>query len=313
MTEQPLLPPPDAPTEAPVDAGNPRRHDPVPWLYGLGFIVLAAAIFYLWQYPSPSPEPTGDAAAIQAVVQRLAEIDARLTTLEHRPAIDPSRNAARLDALEGRITDQGQLANRLDTLSGRIESLSGRDQTGIDAAQQQLGALTARLATLEAGAGSIEAVTRRLDRIARLQEASFALSSGRAVGDVPDAPKALARYAHAPPPTEADLRLRFPHDANTALAARQPSESDAPFLDRVWDRAQGLVTIRRGDEVVVGDPAAVILSHAQTAIDAGDLTGAVNTIETLKGPPSQAMATWLADAKALLDARSAIAQLAAKG
>jgi hypothetical protein len=313
QSEPPLLPPPDAPPAAPVRAGNPQRHDPVPWLYGLGFLVLAAAIFYLWQYPSTPAEPAGDAAAIQAVAQRLTEIDARLTALEHRPAIDPGKYTARLDALEAKIVDQSQLANRLDTLSGRIESLSGRDQTGIDAAKQQVGAQATRIAALEANAGGIEAVTRRLDRIARLQEASLALASGRAIGDVPDAPEALARYAHAPPPTEANLRLRFPHAASAALAARQPSETGAPFLDRVWDRAQGLLTIRRGDAVVVGNPAAVILSHAQTAIDAGDLTGAVDAVETLKGPPSQAMATWLSDAKALLDARSAIAQLAAQG
>jgi hypothetical protein len=313
QTEQPLPPPPDAPAEAPDRASNPPRHDPVPWLYGLGFLVLAAAVFYVWQYPSTPTEPAGDAAAIQTLVQRVSEIDARLTALEHRPAIDPGNYTARLDAFESRIADQGQLANRMDSLSGRIESLAGRDQAGVDAVKQQLAALTARLATIEGNAGSVEAVTRRIDRIARLQEASFALASGRAVGDVPDAPEALARYARAVPPTEADLRLRFPHAASAALAARQPGESDAPFLDRVWDRAQGLVTIRRGDEVVVGDPAAVILSHARTAIDAGDLTGAVTAVETLKGPPGQAMSIWLADAKALLDARSAIAQLAARG
>jgi hypothetical protein len=295
---------------APVSPGNRPGRDVAPWLYGLGFLVLAAAIFYLWQYPGTLGEPADDKSAIQAVAQRLADIDTRLNNLERRPTPDFNRITARLDAVEGRLADQTQLGARMDTLSGRIESLSGRDQTGIDLAKQQVGALTSRVAALEATATNVETVTRRLNRLARLQEASLALAAGRAIGDVPDAPESLARYAHAPPPTEADLRLRFPQAEKVALGARQPDENDAPFLDRVWNQAQGLVTIRRGENVVVGNPAAVILNRAKTAIDAGDLSGAVAAVESLKGPPGQAMSVWLVDAKALLDARTALAQLA---
>jgi hypothetical protein len=305
MTELPLLPPPDPPP-------NPRRRDLVPWLYGLGFVVLAAAIIYLWQYPGTPDEPPGNAAAIQAVGQHLADIDGRLAQLEQRPTADIGKITARLDALEGRTTDQTQLAARLDALSGRIESLSGRDQTDIDATRGQISALTTRIAAMEANASNVGTIAGRLNRIARLQEASLALAAGRAIGDVPGAPDALTRYAQAPPPTEADLRLRFPAAEKVALAAHQPDEGDAPFLGRVWDRAQSLVTIRRGDTVVVGDPAAVVLGRAQTAIDAGDLAGAVAAVESLKGSPGQAMASWLSDAKALLDARAALAQLAAQ-
>jgi hypothetical protein len=310
MTETPLLQPPDPAPSLPAPPGNQPRRDVVPWLYGLGFLVLAAAIFYLWQYPGTPNEPADNASAIQAVAQRLADVDARLNNLERRPPPDINKVLARMDGLEGRVADQTQLASRVDTISGRIESLSGRDQTGIDLAKQQVAALTSRVAALEASAGNVEAVTRRLNRLARLQEASLALAGGRAVGDLPDAPEALARYAHSPPPTEADLRLRFPQAERAALASRQPDETEAPFLDRVWDRAQGLVTIRQGESVVVGNPAAVVLSRVKTAIDAGDLAGAVAAVESLKGPPGQAMSAWLADAKALLDARAALAQLA---
>jgi hypothetical protein len=312
MTESPLLPPPDLPPEATAPAPKPPGRDPVPWLYGLGFVVLAAAILYLWQYPSTPAGPDSNAAAIQAVEQRLTDIDGRLTRLEQRPTADLGKITARLDALDGRTADQTQLTTRLDALSGRIESQSGRNQTGIDATRDQISALSTRVAAIEANSSGIEPLTRRLNRIARLQEASLALAAGRAVGDVPDAPDALARYAHAPPPTEAGLRLRFPQAERIALAAHQPDDGDAPFLGRVWDRAQSLVTIRRGEEVVVGNPASVILNRAQTAIDAGDLAGAVAAVESLRGTPGQAMASWLSDAKALLDARAALAQLAAQ-
>ena len=48
-----------------------------------------------------------------------------------------------------------------------------------------------------------------------------------------------------------------------------------------------------------------------TALDAGDLSAAVTDVATLQGAAGQAMATWLAQARALLDARAALAAWAA--
>lgn len=306
MTEQPLLPAPDE-TSGPIAVPQaPPRRNLGPWLYGLGFLLLAGTIFYVWQYPNTS----GESSAMQAAEQRLSDIDVRISRLEQHPTQDVGKITARLDALDGRMADQTQLASRMDTLSGRIEALSGRDQAGIDAGKRQLDALTSRVTAAEENANSLAVVSKRLNRIAKLQEASFALASGRPIGDLPNAPAALTRYAHTAPPTETQLRLRFPAAEQAALATKQPDNSDAPFLDRVWDRAQGLVTIRRGDEVVVGNPTTIILNQAQVALDAGDLAGAVASVERLKGQPGQAIAGWLADAKALLTARSALADMA---
>jgi hypothetical protein len=313
MTEQTLLPPPDDTPEPVAAPPKPPQRDLVPWFYGLGFVVLAAAIFYLWQYPGSPGESAADTSAVQAVqavTQRVADIDTRLSRLEQRPAPDLGKLTARMDALEGRVADQTQLASRVDALSGRLESLSGRNQSGLDATKQQLDALTGRIAAVEANAGNLEALTKRLSRLAKLQEASFALAAGRPIGDLPNAPEVLARYAHAAPPTEAQLRLRFPRDAQAALDAKQADDSDAPFVSRVLDRAQGLITIRRGDQVVVGNAAAIVLARAQALLDAGDIAGAVNAVDTLKGQPAQAMANWLTDAKSLLGARSALADMA---
>lgn len=321
MTEQTLLPPPDSTPNAagpepagsePVAAPQPRKRDLVPWLYGLGFLILAIAVFSLWQYPSESRDAQADAAALQAATQRLADVDARVSRIEQRPTPDIGKLTARVDALDGRVADQTQLASRLDTLSGRIESLSGRDQTGMDSTKQQIDALTARVAALEANAGAVETATKHLNRIARLQEASFALESGRPVGEVPGAPEALSRFAHSAPPTETALRLRFAKAEQSALAAKQPDTTAAPFIDRVLERAQSLVTIKRGDDVVVGSPVAITLNRAQAALEIGDLGSAVTAVETLTGQPAEAMAAWLGDAKALLGARSALDQMADK-
>jgi hypothetical protein len=310
MTEQPLLPPPDEVPEPVVATPHRVRRDLVPWLYGLGFLILAAAIFYLWQYPGIPGEPADQAAAIQAVEQHLTDIDARLTRLEQRPSPDMGKIAARLDALEGRVVDQSRLSGRVDTLSGRIESLSDRDQSGLDALRQKLDALAGQISAVESNAGSVDAIAKRLARLAKLQAASLALVAGRPVGDLPDAPEALARYEKVAPPTEAQLRLRFAKDEQAALSAKQPDENDAPLADRVWNRAQGLITIRRGNDVVIGDPTAVILSRAQAALDAGNLRGAVDAVESLKGPPAREMAGWTTDANGLLSARAALVDMA---
>ena len=310
MSEQSLLPSPDEPDEPVVVSPKQQLRDLVPWYYGLGFIVLAVAIFYLWQYPSTPSGASEEASAIQTLEQRLADMDARLTKLEQKPGPDLDKITGRLDAMEGRVAVQTQMGSRLDSLSARIESLSGRDQTGIDAIKQQVEALTARTVSLETGAGNLEAVTKRLNKIARLQEASFALASGKPLGNVAGAPEALARYAQAAPPTEAELRLHFPVAEQAALAAEQPDATNAPFMDRILEKAQGLITIRRGNEVVVGNSAAITLNQAQAALEAGDLSGAVDAVAALKGQPAQAMAGWLADAKALRDARSALADMA---
>lgn len=169
--------------------------------------------------------------------------------------------------------------------------------------------MTTQVAGLASSAGSLDATITRLNRMGRLQEASLALASGKPIGDLPGAPDALARFAHVAPPTDASLRLSFAGAQQAALAAPQPNVTEAPLIDRVWDRAQGLITVRRGNDIVVGNPSATVLEHAHIALEAGDLAGAIKALETLQGPPAQAMSEWLGSAKALLSARSALAEM----
>ena len=146
-----------------------------------------------------------------------------------------------------------------------------------------------------------------------VQSASAALAAGQKLGDLPGAPPALARFADTNPPTEAALRLAFPQAARQALAAAHPVSGDKPLLTRLWAQAQDLVTVRQGDHVLVGDPTAGMLERARAALDAGDLSAAVTDVATLQGAAGQAMAAWLAQARALLEARAALAAWAASG
>jgi len=78
----------------------------------------------------------------------------------------------------------------------------------------------------------------------------------------------------------------------------------------VLARLSGLVAISNGDRVILGAPAAAISAQAGMQLDAGDLAGAVNTLTSNLSPSTlDALGPWLGQAKALLAARAAIAQM----
>jgi hypothetical protein len=326
MSEPTALPPPEpeaTPEPAPEPgAPPPPRRGILPWLGAVGFIVLAAAIAWVWQHPELPPPPP-PAPQSQALEQEIAALKAQVARLEQRPQpAAPGLTAleARVDALAQRqppaaaAPNLGPVTARLDALehqqnadlaplTARIAELETAGHKAVSDLTQRLATEDARFATLEKNSG----------QAARITAARQALDAGRKLGDVPGAPPALARYALVDPPTEASLRLAFPAASQAALAASSPSVDGQPLLTRIWARAQDLVTIRRGEHVLVGDPAAGLLATAQTELDAGDLAGAVRSVGALSGPAAQAVAGWLAQARALLDARAALATWAAQG
>lgn len=332
--ENPLpLPPPDPPAPRPVEA---RPRDSLPIIGAIGFIVLAGGLAYVWSNMVP-------ASQLAVANERITRLDSQLNQVsQNQSAVTPGEFAkltARVDALDGRLASQAQLVSRVDAVSGRIEALSARVETlsnqekealdnvasqqkatadalaaqqksALDAINQQVAQMASEVAAAQAAASSTQGFSQRLTMLAKIQQAALALSSGQPVGNIPGAPPALARYAQTPPPTDAQLKQAYPRAQAQALAAQQPDNASAPLGERMWERAQGLITVRRGDEVVVGDTTAIALSQAQEDLDAGDLPGAVKAVESLKGPPAQAMAGWLANAKGLVDARAALAQMA---
>ncbi len=383
----PGLPPPDAAVpppesdvpalEAGVSAPEPGlpaseaqavRSDRLAWFGLLGFVVLAAAIIWVWQNPPPpSPELATLRQQVNALSARLASLEnkpqpgpsapaelaplaakvaalearkipppvdlgplqAAVAALAKRPAGDPAladrvgSMASRVDALSGKTDALGNkvdgLGNRLDTLNGRVDSLASsqaaigqRVDTLAATLASQHDTTDARLSALAKDNGQISALADRSAHIARIQAAQAALASGGKLGDIPGAPAALSRFASLPPPTMASLRLSFAAAASAAMAASKPTVSSQPFVDRAWARVQDLITLRRGDQVIIGDPAAGVLARAKSALDAGDLAGAVAALDALNGPAAQAMAGWKAQAQALLDARKALAEMAAR-
>jgi hypothetical protein len=301
----------------------------LPWLCGLGFLVLAGAIGFVWwsaQQPQSQPQPSADLQALQDRIARLeqrpapgspdlAPLTARVAALEQRPASDLAPLEARVAALEKQFGTAGRLDAQVDAqlgaISNRVDALAGRDQTAIGDLGRRLDTDEVRLTALEHTTAQMAAAAQQAARLARIQAAQAALAAGRPLGDLPDAPPAVAHFAAANPPTEASLRLAFPAAEQAALAASRPDLGDKPFLARVLAHAEDLVTVRQGDRVLVGDPAAGVLARAHTALAAGDLAATVEAVSTLSGPAATAMAGWLADAKALLAARAGLTDMAA--
>lgn len=290
-------PPPGAapkPLPGPVGRAQPQR-SALAVLSAIGFVLLLVAFGWVWTNqrdmaqqiaalsvpvpPPPTPPPSVEPARVAALETRLKGLEQRLTALENKPApVAPAPPPAPVV-----------------------------DNSAALAAQAAVTALEQRLKEDEQRQAA-QATKTALSQ--RLQVAAVALDAGDAIGDVPGAPPALARFAHAKPPTEAALRLSFPAAAAAAEAASRPSTEGKSLGERILMHASSLVTVRQGATVVLGAPASTVLGAAEAKLDVGDLAGAVAALDALDSGAAQAMAGWRSDAQALLDARAALAQMA---
>ena len=280
------------------------------------------------------------AAADKAAVDQVAGADK--SAIEQAAAAEKSA-IDQVQAADGAAIDQAKAADKaaLDQAQSQLQAqLEGQIKTQVQAGaetarkqaleeaesaaltQQQailvqektaLDALSARIDALQKGASSVEDAATRATRLERVQAAVVALQAGQKLGEIPNAPPALAKFANRAPPTEAALRESFPALAQQARAASQPDTAHKSFLQRTLARLQESVTVRQGDDVLVGDPAAGVLADAEAKVQNGDLAGAVQRLHALHGPAAAVMQPWVEKAASLVDARAALASLAAGG
>jgi hypothetical protein len=263
--------------------------------------------------PAPTPPPPVDAdarASIAALTGRLAAIENRPLppAPEGAPADAEARAAiaslqARLSAVEARPApappppppppQDAEARAGLAALQGRIQALEARPATPDQ---------SAAVAALEARLAALGGVTTALDQGRPLGAALGQLPAGTAV------PPALAAFADRPPPTLAELKLAFPAAARAARDAADAEGEDA--WSRAASRLSTLLTVRKGDQVLIGHPVAQKLATIERSLDAGDVAGAVAASDALTGGAKEAFAPWRARAEALLAAREAVAQLA---
>jgi polyhydroxyalkanoate synthesis regulator phasin len=264
------------------------------------------------------PGPSGQ-VDLRPLMDRLDALEAQTAG---QPAAAPATGSSgadmrvlrgQLDTLRQQVAEHQIDPAKVAALAAQVDALSARDPASalgarLDDLEHQVTALTAKQA-------GVEDIADKAARLGRVESAEIALAAGQPLGPLPDAPEALTRFATAAPPTAATLRLAFPPAAQAALAVSQPDAEGKPFLDRVMERLQDsrLITVREGDHVLIGNTTAAILTRAQTLLEAGDLNGAVRAAGELSGLPAQKMAAWLADARALIAAREALASLAGNG
>ncbi len=292
-----------APAEPPP---QPTGRNMFGLLVAVGFVITAAGGAWLYEQhqdivariqPAPPPFDTGRLSALES---RLDTVQQRLAQLEQRPLPAPAAAGAPAPDLK-------PLEARLDQVSAKVAALQGADAGAAQALTAKLQAFEQRLAEAEQRQ---QAVNAGAARTARLQAATVALEAGRPLGDIPGAPPAVARFGTASPPTLASLRLAFPDAAAAAEQASRPSTTGLSLADRLWQRAQSLVTVQQGNKVLIGPPSVRVLAQARALLDAGDLAGAVAALGPLDPPAAAAMAEWRAQAQSLLDARAALASMA---
>ncbi len=339
--------PPQQPGVAPAEFEQLRQQVAA---IGQQVTAMGQRVGRLEQRPTPAPtdlkpfeerltaleqRPQGEASAavdLKPIEDRLAALEKQNGDIERRAA-DLERKIVPDVATRA---DLGNLATRVDAVATREDQLAARQQgleTGfanrMDRLEAQIGSLTSqsqlllklpdqlqtvekRLGVTEKEASQVSSLADRASRIARIQAAQSALDSGQPIGILPNAPPALARFADKAPPTQSELLLSFNQAANAAEQASVPdTDTSKPLLDRLWMRAQTAVMLREGDRVIFGNPAGGVIARAREALLAGDLRGAVQALNDLSGPGAKAMADWKGRAQALLDARAALATMAA--
>jgi hypothetical protein len=244
---------------------------------------------------APNPRDAQQAQALSALSDRLAALEQRTTTLA---AANSSQAAA--DATKGLQADVQALSQKLGEQSQLLAKLQSQEASGgadrTDAALVvAAGQLRAALQTSRPYAAELQAV----EALARDQPDTLAelrKLDGRAQQGVP---------------TLATLTQQFPALAQRAARASAPAVADDSWRARALAKLKGLVTVRRVGDRSAAEPdgSDAGLAAAAAALGNGDLAGAVAAARRLEGPAAQAVAPWLQDAQARLDAEASLAAL----
>ena len=263
----------------------PRRRAPARrslWPYPLLalIILVAGGEGYLWVRLKAEAANATQLAVLQAQVA-----DLRALAIQTRPA-------------SGSIAAQADLSVKLADVAAQV-----------NAVQSQVAADHGALTTLQSNTADLTKLTQRITLLNQLAAARMALDAGQPLGLIANAPPSLSIFA-SPPPTEASLRLAFPAAARAAEAASIAGDTKGGVWAHALARLENFVTVSAGSHVLIGAPAAAVIDQARTLLDAGDLAGAVAALNQLSMTTQAAMDGWLTQARALVAARAALADMA---
>ncbi len=306
----------------------------------VGFLV-AFSLPYLTSQPNKLEQAL---AGVEIVAADLAALEGQLAELRGliRPPPDLSALERDIAALEGKLseldpeigemqtTTSGELSDlgsRLAALLRRVESLekssggmslsqSAETEEQLTRFRRQLDQFVAdaeaRIANVEARAlkaGAASVAGNRL-AIARLRAA---VEAGAPYFDVistmEDVPSELADHARTGMPTLLALQQEFPGAARASLAAPRNYTDEGTIGDRVVAFLRQ-ATNARSLAPREGDSADAILSRAEARVAEGDLSAALEELDSLPRAARPAMADWIAKAEFRLAVLGAIDVLA---
>lgn len=274
------------------------------------------------------PPTEGDSAALQAELAAQADKIAALeAALAARPTGVASASTAGVPAgLSDEIT---ALREASAAQARQIDALSARPQLDPQAlAQVQALALSADQvkADIEAAAAAArerldavqteaEAATRRAQVVASVAALGAALEHGDSAGEAVQQLESAgvdipAPLAQADLPTLVQIQMGFDAVARAALKESLKAESrDGGAMTAVGNFLRVQTGARSVEPREGSDPDAV-LSRAAALVDQGDVSTALEELAALPPEGQQAMATWMAQARAYLDAEAALHDVA---
>lgn len=278
----------------------------------------AAAVARVAAEKPANPANAVDAAAVQALAARLDALSRRVAAMP-----DPEPRLAALEsALDG-------LRGSLDALSARVRSLDARVATlatrsdlaaqsaAVAALRKDVTALSARLASAGGRSAPAERAAALVLAVGQLEDT---LRGGAPYGDAlavvrrlagadaafADSLAILAKYAKTGAPALPALQRRFADIAPTL--GRPPwKEGGEGWVAAALRKIDSVITVRR----IGGADGVAPAVRAERALAAGDLAGAVAALDgaTASGKSKDALARWIADAKARLAVTDAVAAL----
>jgi hypothetical protein len=231
------------------------------------------------------------AAAIEPVSGQLAGLGERIGTLE-----------TRLSDLEKRPISEGVSPEAIAAYERELEAL----QSAVAAQRSEIETMLQDAQQMDAAAADS---ARLASARAALTQVQSAIDSGApfaaAVQQLQqlDAEVPAPLLATAPDGVVAlsTLRDQFPDAARTALAEARAETGAGDGLGGFLRRQLGARSVAPRD----GDDPDAVLSRAEAALDAGDLSGALAEIETLPESARAALSDWTEAARTRLDAKAA--------
>jgi hypothetical protein len=100
-------------------------------------------------------------------------------------------------------------------------------------------------------------------------------------------------------PSKIALAAGFDAVADAIITASTPASGDATMLERIWDQARSLVSIRPVGPIAGSTPEAIV-SRMRAAVNGGDLSAALAERAALPEGGKSASSAWARDAEARL-------------